>query len=280
LSTNTSLEMLLPPPVSAIGRRIAPEQELERAQRLGVRVVDLAQRVAVAVDVRAGDRDRLLVAVADPQAIGRDAMQLLGRAQQIVRDPALQAGLDGEEPRLGDRRGERLARVGEIGLRGRSLLARRGRAVAHAPPDVELERCVQEDAVDAAGVAARRAAPEAAHADRRQQRRARNLQIAVRLLDDGGGGAQVGVVDERLGDELGQLRIVERSEPAVDDELRRAALALPRRRQRDVLQRVPLQIRGVGRPLERAARRSQRERHAGDPSAGTAGAHQCSFSTR
>ena len=68
-------------------RRVASNEQFERAQRLLARQFDLAQHVTIAAGVGARFRYRLLVAVADAQSLLRELQQRLGRMQRLDDDP-------------------------------------------------------------------------------------------------------------------------------------------------------------------------------------------------
>ena len=201
--------------------RIAPHEELQRAQGLLARQLDLAQPVAVGAGARARLRHRLLVAVADAQPVLRDAQQRVRGAHRLLRNRALQPGLDREEPALGDRGRQRLARVRVVGGERRGLFLRRRTPVAQAAPDVELQRRIEPDPLEAAATA--RIYPgDARDAHRRPQRAARHLHVTGGLLDARRRHLQVGVEGQGFRDERSQCGIVERHEPRVRHRRRRA----------------------------------------------------------
>ena len=97
-------------------RGIAAEEQLERAQRLVARILDLPQGIAEAASVRSRLGDRLLVADTDAQPLLRKPQQLVRRAQHVLRDRPLQSGFYGQEITLRHDRGERLPRVRIVGV--------------------------------------------------------------------------------------------------------------------------------------------------------------------
>ena len=198
------------------GRRVAAEQDLQRADGLFARQLDLAQRVAVGADVDARatkTSSSLPTPTRDRVSASRTSSSLSRMVR--ARDLGLQAGLGGQEPALGDERGDRLARVLEVGLRRRGVGRGRGAAVSHAAPEVELPRHRERRALQARAVARHLAAAAREQVDRRIELGAGELGVEQRLLDARRADAQVGVVGDGFGDGGGQLIVVERGEPVV-----------------------------------------------------------------
>ena len=215
------------------GRGVAAEQELERANRLLARELELTQGVAVAADAGARDEDVLLIADADARPVAGEPHELLARANGLAGRLDLQPGLGGEEPALGHERRDRLARVLEVGGRRRGLRGARRPAVAHPAPQVELPGRGEDDALESRAVAHLGAAVRK-QIGRRVQLRARKLGVELRLLDARGADAQVGVVRHGFGDRRSQLIVVERRQPVVGHRTgcRRLRRPLRRRLQR------------------------------------------------
>ena len=154
---------------------------------------------------------RLLVADADAQPLLRDPRAAPRTSAMRPRDRALQAGLDRQEPALGHRRGERLARVARsppqrpptsapprprrsaAGPRRRAPATRSGRSPLQAAAAAATCRCTCRE-----------------RAHRRQQRAARHLQRSRRPARRARPPPQIGVVGQRLGDQRRQRGIVER----------------------------------------------------------------------
>ena len=117
---------------------IAPGKRLQRAQRLLVGEVEAVHAVAEGGEVRARERDVVLVAAADAQAVLREAELALGGGRHFLGVRLLQPRLAGEEPALGDharpatgartRRRARSSRTGRAPPRARRARGPRGRA--------------------------------------------------------------------------------------------------------------------------------------------------------
>ena len=151
----------------------------------------------------------------------------LRRAHRLVGERLLHARLGGEEPAFRDLRGDRLAAVVVVERGGDVLGLRRGRARAHAPPEVELPVHEHADALQPARVAAHLAAAAREQVHLRVEQRARDLLVCRGLLDARRRDAEIGVVGERFPRQLVELRIAEGREPAVGDGARGTPLRGP-----------------------------------------------------
>ena len=169
--------------------------------------------------------------------------------------------LGGEEPALGDERGERLARV---------LGVERGRAVlVAAPPRARRARGPKGRAPSSANtptpsrplrVAAHRAAAAREQVHLRVERRAGELDVGRSLLDARRGHLQVRVVRERFLHERVELRVVEGRKPPLADCAVGVALRGPSGRDLEVRAAPAARAPRAPGAISARSRRAQRRR--------------------
>ena len=259
--------------------RIAPDQRFERAQRVLVGEIEAAHGVAQRFDVRLRDRDVVLVAVADAQAVARERHELLGRLAASPR-PAPSAGAPrsrGTSPSRPARRSiaariRRRAAPTRIAARSRAPSAR-----------TRPQRSSSQDANSPTPCKPGRVAAHLAAAAREQvhlrpQRRLRAGEIRGRRSTRAAATRRsalyaIASVDQRV-----ELRIVERREPVVGDRARRRAGRRPlrRRRRRSATPASRISSRGGG---SRSAQPAARARSSEDDARACA-CDQCSLRIR
>jgi hypothetical protein len=240
--------------------RIAADHDLQRPDRLLTRELDLPQPVAIQAEVGLRHFDVLVVADADLRARLRQGDETLAAADGLPRQLRLQTGFRRQEPAARDGCRDRLARELEVGLGGPGVGGRRGASVSDATPEIELPDERQRGALEPRVVARHLAAAASQDVDRWIELGARELGVKHRLLDAGGGHAQIGVVGDRFGDGRTQLIVTVRGEPVVGDESRASAGGGPLLRYLDGRQRLFFDRRRVRRRLQRA----RRQRHQRD----------------
>jgi hypothetical protein len=169
--------------------------------------------------LRAGAREGDVVLVT-----AADALPLLGEFELAVAAAAISSAIAfckrasvARNQLLATSAARRLACV--LGVeRGRVVLRRRRGALgAHAAPVIQLPVGEDADALQAARIAAQRAAAARQGVDLGVERGARRLDVARGLLDARRRDHEVRVVRERLAHHRFELRIVERGEPGVTD---------------------------------------------------------------
>ena len=205
--------------------RIAPGQRFERAQRLLVGEVEVAHAVAEGRQGRVRERQLVLVAPADAQAVLHEGELALGSARPSPRRSPFCR-------RASVARNQLLATSAASDWRAYSASSAAesywscaaARPARTRPPEVDLPVGEYPGALEAARVAAQRAAAARKRVDLRIQRRAGDLDERRGLLDAHRRDLQVGIVGERLLHQRIELRVLEAGEPLVGNRARGAAL--------------------------------------------------------